>query len=165
LGKKKEKDRSPEKGASGSFEWHNKHLYGSIEPEGPKGRTHTVSPALAFKTGKAPLMVFRSMLRILSKRDFSYAIEYNGPKLGLSDSTLELVPMDSVVDALEEMDGADVPFGGFRCVLVYDKDDKITAKLKVKGRTTVKLKIKGTIPKSVWDRIRLEAKKKFHLDI
>ena len=165
MGKKKEKDRSPEKGASGSFEWHNKHLYGSMEPEGPKGRTHTVSPALAFKTGKEPLMVFQSMLRILSKRDFSYAFKYNGPELGLSDSTLELVPIDSVVDALEEMGSADVPFGGFRCVMVYDKDDKVTAKLKVKGRTTVKLKIKGTILKSVWDRIRSETKKKFHFDV
>lgn len=165
MGKKKEKDRSPKKGAAGSFEWHNKHLYGSMEPEGPKGQTHTVSPALAFKTRKEPLMVFRSMLRILSKRDFSYAFKYNGPVLGLSDSTLELVPMDSVVDALEEISSADVPFGGFRCVLVYDKDDKITAKLKVKGRTTVKLKIKGTILKSVWDRIRTETKKKFHLDV
>jgi hypothetical protein len=161
----KRKDRSPDKGASGSFEWHNKHLYGSMESEGPRGRSHTVSPGLAFKTEKDPMVTFRNMLKILARRDFSEAFEYNGPELGLSDSTMEMVPIDDVLDVLQYMESAAVPFGGFRCVLVYDKDDKVKAKLKVKSGTSVKLKVKGTIVKSVWDRIRADVKKKFRLDV
>jgi hypothetical protein len=130
-------------------------------------KTRIVNPSLAFKTDMEAFKTFKRMLRILPKRNFSYAFEYDGPELGLSDHTLELVDMVDVMDALGKVPEADAPFGGFKAVLVYDHDNKITAKVKVKdgSMTKVKLKIKGTLLKAVWNQIRSDVKRKFHVDV
>ena len=78
------------RGAAGSYEWHNRHLYGSYESGDQRGSRGTVGPNLAFKTDKEPMWTFRSMMTILLKRGFTNAVEYDGPTLGLSDSTREL---------------------------------------------------------------------------
>ena len=152
-------------GTAGSYEWHNRHLYGSVESPGPKARKNVVNPDLAFKTDKEPMWTFLNLLRILVKRKYSFAIEYDGPELGLSDSTRELVPMDTVLEALRKHTDAEPPFGGFRMVLVYDLDEKVMAYLKVKAGTKVKLKVKGTISSASWDKVRTDVRRKFHADV
>ncbi|MCJ2539711.1 MAG: hypothetical protein LN414_00395 [Candidatus Thermoplasmatota archaeon] len=128
-------------------------------------RTHIVSPSMSFKTDKPPMRVFRGLLRIFLKRDFSDVWEYDGPDLGLSDGTPELVPLEVVLEALQGKDDAEVPWGGFRALLIYDNDHKITSRLKVKKGTKVKVKVKGTIPKTVWSKVQADIRKKFHVKV
>jgi len=149
-------------GAIGSYEWHNRHLYGSSASGDPKSKANVVNPDMAFKTDKEPMWTFRSMMSLMAKRKFSFAIEYDGPELGLSDSTRERVPMEDVLQALKAHADAKPPFGGFRMVLVYDLDEKVMAYLKVKAGTKVKLKVKGTISTAAWDKIRAGVRRKFH---
>lgn len=113
------------------------------------------------------MKVFRGLLRILTKRGFSHALEYDGPELGLSDGTPELVPMEAVLQALEGKDNAQVPWGGFKALLKYDDDDTVSARLKVrKGtETKVKLKLKGTIPRAEWSKVQADLRKKFHVKV
>jgi hypothetical protein len=159
------KGGDPPRGAPGSYEWHNPHLYGSYDSGDPRGRTDTVNPSLAFKTDKDPMWTFRGMMRILLKRGFSYAVEYDGPTLGLSDSTRELVPIEAVLEALQKHSDAEPPFGGFRLVAVHDDDEEVEARLKVGGGTKVKLKVKGSIPTTSWDKIRSDVRKRYHVDV
>ena len=107
------------------------------------------------------------MLRIFMKRGFSYALEYDGPDLGLSEGTLELVPMEEVLEALQGKDNAEVPWGGFKATLIYDNDYTVSARLKVrKGtETKVKVKVKGTIPKAGWSKVQADLRKKFHVKV
>ena len=157
-------DEGP-RGAAGSYEWHNRHLYGSYESGDQRGSRETVGPSLAFKTDKEPMWTFRSMMTILHKRGFSNAVEYDGPTLGLSDSTRELVPVEAVLKALKKHSDASPPFGGFRLVAVLDKDEEVEARLKVGGNTKVKLKIKGSIPTTLWDKTRSDVRRKFHAEV
>ena len=108
---------------------------------------------------------FRTMMGILLKRGFTNAVEYDGPPLGLSDSTRELVPVEAVMEALKRHRDAEPPFGGFRLVAVLDKDEEVEAKLKVSGSTKVKLKIKGSIPTTLWDKIRSDVRRKYHVEV
>jgi hypothetical protein len=153
------------RGTAGSYEWHNRHLYGSYDSGDPRGRKDTTSPSLAFKTDKEPMWTFRSMMTILQKRGFPNAVEYDGPVLGLSDSTRELVPVEAVLKALKKHSDATPPFGGFRLVAVLDKDEEVEAKLKVGGGTKVKLKIMGSIPTALWEKIRSDVRRKFHAEV
>jgi hypothetical protein len=152
-------------GQPGSFEAANRPYYPNIQEPTSKQRANIVNPSLSFKTDKEPMSAFRTMMGIMVKRHFSYAVEYDGPELGLSDSRREKVPMDAVMDALQGKDGADVPFGGFRMVLIYDRDDEVLAKLKVKDGTKVKLKLKGTLAVHAWDKIRALVRRKFHVEV
>jgi hypothetical protein len=165
MARKGKKDGSLGIGEAGSYEWHNRHLYGSAESPSPKAMANIINPDLVFRTDKEPMWTFRGMLRILVKRKFSFAVEYDGPELGLSDSTRELVPMNAVLEALQEHADTEPPFTGFRMVLVHDADEKVMAYLKVKNGVKVKLKIKGTLTTIVWDKIRVEVRKKFHVDV
>ncbi len=165
MSKKDPNLRGPKKGEPGSYEWHNKQYYSSVEPEGPRGRTHIVSPALAFKTEKEPVVVLRGMLRILSKHDFSGVIRYEGPDVGVPRNADGGMPTDDLVHALEDVEGGTPPFMGFRCVLAYDGEDDVVARIKVSGHSKAKLKVKGTIPRSTWDRLRKDIKRKYHLKV
>lgn len=130
-------------------------------------KTRIVNPTLTFKTDMEAFKAFKAMLRILPKRNFSYAFEYDGPELGLSDHRIEMVDMKKVQRALGKISEADAPFGGFKAVLVYDHDNSIIAKVKVKegSLTKVKLKMKGTLLKAVWNQIRKDVVRKFHVDV
>ncbi len=165
MARKGKKSGDQPRGAPGSYEWHNPHLYSSYESGDQRGSRETVSPSLAFKTDKDPMWTFRGMMRILLKREFSHAVEYDGPTLGLSDSTRELVPVEAVLEALQKHADAEPPFGGFRLVAVHDKDEEVEARLKVGGGTKVKLKIKGSVPTSLWDKIRSDVRRKYHVDV
>jgi hypothetical protein len=157
-------DEGP-RGAAGSYEWHNRHLYGSYESGDQRGSRETVSPGLSFKTDKEPMQTFRRMMTILLKRGFENAVEYDGPTLGLSNSTRELVPVEAVLKALKKHQDASPPFGGFRLVAVLDKDEEVEARLKVSGSTKVKLKMKGSVPTTLWDKIRSDVRRKFHAEV
>ena len=161
---RKDRNGTPARGAPGSFEWHNRHIYGSYESGDPGGRTGIDGPGLSFRTDKEPMRAFRDMMGVLMKRGFSNAVEYDGPPLGLSDSSRELVPVEAVLQALRAKDGTAPPFGGFRIVMVLDDDEKVLAKVKVSRGTKVKLKLRGNIPKTLWDRIRATVRRKFHVD-
>jgi hypothetical protein len=165
LSRKGRKGKDGPRGAAGSYEWHNPHLYSSYSSGDPKGRKDTSSPGLSFKTDKGPMWTFRSMMGILQGRGFSYAVEYDGPALGLSDSTRELVPVEAVLDALKRHRDAEPPFGGFRLVAVLDGHDEVEARLKVSGSTKVKLKVRGNIPTTLWDKIRSDVRRKFHAEV
>ena len=52
---RKDKKGSPDPGAAGSYEWHNRHLYGSVESPGPKAKANALNPDLGFKTDKEPM--------------------------------------------------------------------------------------------------------------
>ncbi len=129
--------------------------------------TRIVDPYMDFKADVAAMRAFRTMLSILLKQDFGYAYEYDGPPLGLSDETREMVPMEDVVRALEDKDGARVPLLGLRCTMVHDKDGKVTASLKVTGRGScrVRLRVKGTMLKSSWNHLRSHVKRRFHVEV
>jgi len=165
MARKGKKSGSPDTGSAGSYEWHNRHLYGSSESPGPEAMANVINPDLKFKTDKEPMWTFRGMLRIMVKQRFSYAVEYDGPELGLSGSAREMVPMDAVLEALQGKDDAEPPFSGFRMVLVYDGDEKVLAHLKVKKGTRVKLKVKGTVSKAMWDKVKADIRRKFHVDV
>lgn len=129
--------------------------------------TRIVNPYLDFRTDTAAMKAFRTMLSIMLKQAFSYAYEYDGPPLGLSDETREMVPIEDVLEALEDKDGARVPLMGLRCTMVYDHDGKVIASLKVKGRgrSRVRLRIKGTLLKSSWNHLRSHVKRRFHVEV
>jgi hypothetical protein len=165
LARRKDSSHEPKPGRLGSFEASNRPYYPNVEAPTKAQRTNIVNASLSFKTDKAPMPAFRTMLRILVKRKFSNAIEYDGPELGLSDSTREMVPMDAVMEALQGKDGASVPFGGFRMVMIYDLDDQVSVKLKVKDGTKIKLKLKGTLAIHAWDKIRADVRRKFHIEV
>jgi hypothetical protein len=165
MARKSGKGLDAPRGSPGSFEWHNRHLYSSYESGDQSGSRDTVSPGLSFKTDKEPMWTFRAVIRILLKRKFTNAVEYDGPPLGLSDSKRELVSVEAVLEALQKHADAAPPFGGFRLVAVLDGDEKVEARLKVGGGTKVKLKVKGKIPTSVWDRLRADVRKKFRVDV
>ena len=111
------------------------------------------------------MVVLRSTLRLLAKREFSTVTSYDGPDVTLPGSGSGIVPTEDVVHALEDVEGETPPFMGWKCVLAHDREDDARAKLKVSGSTTVKLKVKGTIPRSNWDRLRKDIKRKFHLKV
>jgi hypothetical protein len=108
------------------------------------------------------------MLRILAKRGFPWVIDFDGPRLGITRARDELVPVDEVLEALGGMEDTDVnDLLGMRVVLVHELDERVMAKLKVRegGQTKVKLRIKGTILKASWNRIRGDIKRKFHVNV
>jgi len=164
-GKRNVYEREP--GQPGSYESANRPYYPNIQDKTERQRSHIVNPSLTFRTDRSPMKVFRGLLRILTKRGFSYALEYDGPDLGLSDGTPELVPMEAVLQALEGKDNAPVPWGGFKALLKYDEDDTVSARLKVKKgtETKVKLKLKGTIPRAEWSKVQADLRKKFHVKV
>lgn len=129
--------------------------------------TRIVDPSLDFRTDIAAMRAFQTMLRILLKQGFGQAYEYDGPPLGLSDETREMVPMEDVLEALEDKDGARVPLMGLRCTMVHDHDATVIAHLKVKGgsRSRVRLRIKGTMLKSSWNHLRSHVKRRFHVEV
>lgn len=156
--------RYPKKGEAGSYEWHYKQYYSSIEPKGSRGRTHIVSPSIAFKTDKEPVVVLRNMLHILDNRDFEEVLVFDGPVVELPGSEGDRILTSDLVFALTDVRDISPPFRGFRCVMAHEKERDVRAKLKV-GRTKTRLRIKGTIPRPVWDRICKDIKKKFHLKL
>ena len=164
-GRKDVYEREP--GQPGSYEAANRPYYPNIQDKTERQRTHIVNASLTFRTDRPPMKVFRGLLRILTKRGFSYALEYDGPNLGLSDGTPELVPMEAVLQALEGKDNALVPWGGFKALLKYDEDDTVSARLKVKKgtETKAKLKLKGTIPRAEWSKVQADLRKKFHVTV
>jgi hypothetical protein len=144
--------------------------YGTIEYDEDKKakRTRIVSPYMSFETERGAMRTLRGMLKILAKRHFVYVVDFDGPELGITRDRDELVTVDEVLKAMEEMDDTDVPsFLGIRVVLMYKHDRDITAKLKVRigGETKVKLKVKGTITKTTWNNIRAHTRRKFHVTV
>lgn len=131
-------------------------------------RVNIVSPYLYFKTEREAVRAFRGMLRILARRGFPWVMDFDGPRLGITKTRDELVPVQEVLDALTDMDDRDVnDLLGMKVVLVHELDDRVTAKVKVRegGRTKVKVRIKGTILKASWNRIRGDVKRKFHVNV
>lgn len=167
MGRRKRDTVMDEPGQVGSFESANRPYYPNVQGKTEKQRTHIVNPSLKFRTDRPPMRVFRGMLRILSRRGFGNALEYDGPDLGLSSAKRELVSMGSVLKALEGKDNAEVPWGGFKALVIYDDDDTMSARLKVKEgtETKVKLKVKGTLPKAEWNKIQADLRKKFHVKV
>ncbi len=165
MASRKRSSQGIEPGQLGSFEASNRPYYPNLEPETKGQRANITGPSLSFSTDKEAMWTFRVMMRIMEKRKFSNAVEYDGPHLGLSDSTREEVPVEAVLEALQEHADADPPFGGFRMVLVHDRDDGILATLKVKKGTKVKLKVKGTLANTEWEKIRSDVRRKFRVEV
>ncbi len=131
-------------------------------------RVNIVSPYLDFRTDREAVRSFRDMLRILAKRGFPWVIDFDGPRLGITRARDELVPVDEVLEALVGKEDTDVSdLLGMKIVLVHELDERVMAKLKVRegGHTKVKLRVKGTILKASWNRIRGDIKRKFHVNV
>lgn len=131
-------------------------------------RVNIVSPYLYFKTERPAMRSFRSMLRIMAKRGYPYVADFDGPELGITKDRNEMVYVDEVLEALVNMDDTDIPsFLGIKAVLVNEKDPRITAKVKVTigSKTKVKLRIKGTILKAVWNQLKGDVRRKFHVTV
>lgn len=131
-------------------------------------RARIVGPYLSFETERDAMTTFQSMLRLLSKRDFPYVVDFDGPELGITRPRDQVVWVDEVLEVLEEMDDTDVPsLLGIRATLMYKKDRDVTVRVKVKvgSETSVKLKVRGTVDRSTWNHIRADIKRKFHVDV
>lgn len=129
--------------------------------------TRIVSPYMTFRTERYAMRAFRGMLKILVKRGFVHALDYDGPKLGIAHSRDELVPMDKVMEALKEADEGDIPFMGLKIVMADDGEPKVRVKVRVSegSQTKVKIKVKGTLTKAAWNQIRADVKRKFHVKV
>lgn len=131
-------------------------------------QTRIVSPYLSFETTKPAMQTFRRMLRVLDKSGFAFVVDFDGPELGIERSREEMVQVDEVIERLAGMDDMDVPsFLGIRATLQYELDEDVTVRLKVKvgGETKVKLKVKGTLTKKVWNQLRADVRRKFHVKV
>jgi hypothetical protein len=142
--------------------------YGQVqyEQDAKAKRTRIVGPYLSFETERPAMRTFRSMLRILAKRDFPFVADFDGPELGITRPRDQVVWVDEVLERLVGMDDTDVPsLLGIRAELMYEHDRDVTVKLKVKvgDGTKVKLKVRGTVNKSTWNHIRADIKRKFHV--
>lgn len=158
-----EQGRFPRKGEAGSYEWHNKQYYSSIEPEGSRGRIHIQGPSMSFKTSRHPVVVLRAVLHILDNRHFEEVLTYNGPTVELPRQDGGRVLTRDLVLALKTLEGRPSPLWGFRCELAQGKEHDVKARLTV-GKRKTRLKIKGAIQRAVWDRIRKDINRKLHLD-
>ena len=130
--------------------------------------TRIVSPYLDFKTDKPAMQTFRRMLRILDKAEFQYVVDFDGPQLGIERSRDERVFVDEVIEKLATMDDMDIPsFLGIRATLQYAPDEDVSVRLKVKigEETKVKVKVRGTITKHVWNQLRADIRRKLHVKV
>ncbi len=151
----------------GTHESSFSHLYPQSTSTSEGQRARVQSPRLSFATDVAPLKAFRHVLTTLQRAHFSHAIMYDGPDLGLSDERPELVDMERVVDALATKAEEPLPMGGLKAVLVYDSDEKVRAKVKVKGgrATKVRVKVRGALSKTDWNMIRSRINRRFHVQV
>ena len=151
----------------GTHEYVYSHIYPTAKTTSEAQKANTLSPKLSFKTDTAPLKTFRHALETLRRGHFSWAIMYDGPELGLSDETPEMVDMEKVVDALSSKKEEVLPFGGLKAVLVYDTNQKVRAKVSIKGggTTKVKVKVRGAVSKTDWNLIKNRINKRFHVQI
>jgi hypothetical protein len=151
----------------GTHEYSFAHLYPTAKTSSAAQKANIQSPKLSFKTDTAPLKTFRLVLETFRRGHFSWAIMYDGPELGLSDETPEMVDMEKVVDALAQKKEEVLPFGGLKAVLVYDTDQKVRARVSIKGgsATKVKVKVRGAVSKTDWNLIKNRINKRFHVQV
>ncbi len=131
-------------------------------------QTRIVSPYLSFETDRPAMQTFRRMLRVLDNSGFAFVVDFDGPELGIERSREEKVQTDEVIEKLATMDDMDVPsFLGIRATLQYEHDEDVTVRLKVKigGETKVKVTVKGTLTKHVWNQLRANIRRKFHVKV
>ncbi len=146
------------------------YQYGKVqyEQDAKAERTRIVGPYLSFETERPAMTTFQSVLRILTKRDFPFVVDFDGPVLGIAKPRDQLVLVDEVLEKLEDMDDTDVPsFLGIRATLMNKEDQDVTVRIKVKvgAETRVKLKVKGTVNRSTWNHIRADITRKFHVKV